>query len=119
MRLGNAVELVAHRENARVVPEPEIEQHVDRPERAGRDRERGRPVAEDLAAGQVLEELLRPLDVGAERLAPDVVGEPVGVAMRRDLMAGGRDHAGERGMPLGVPGENEEGRLHPRLGEHA
>src|SRR5262249_39431426 len=99
--------------------EAEIGPQVERPQGGGRERERGGPVAELLAAGQVLEELLRALDVGAERLPPDLVGEAVGVAVRRDLVAGGGDHAGERRMPLGVPGEHEEGRLDPRLREHA
>ena len=110
-RAGDPVTVVEHGEDARVVPDAQLGEHVERPERLLRDREERGPVAGDLPAGEILE---RP-DGAAHLLAKDIrrlgVDEGVGIAVGCYFMASAGNRPHEFRVPVGDRAEDEKRRL--------
>src|SRR5579862_2666790 len=109
-RTGVAVAArTTHREEARVVPIPLLEEHIERPLEARDDREAGRTKAEHGYAGEALQILLRP-----PHRCPELVGPLCGHAavippVRSDLVPLTLDFPDHFRQALRQPPENEEG----------
>jgi hypothetical protein len=121
IRRARAHQLEARRtidgEDARVVGVARLGELIDRPAHAGADGEVRRAIAAHRGAEDVLEQVARALDVGAE-LPPQLVGQVVvEVAVAGDLVPGGGDAPHERRVALGDLAEDEERRPRPGGGE--
>src|SRR5437773_4020874 len=100
------------RESRGVIDESKVFENGDRP--IG-DRECGRPVPDDLGAGQLFQEILRSLDVGAELIVREGSEQLVAVAVRRYLMTFGGDSPDQRWAPLGDPAKDEARGADPNV----
>src|SRR5206468_6398981 len=89
--LRMAVEGVPDRNHARGVAEAALDDDVERPQGARRDREAGRAIAEDRGTEQPLQYAFRTLQIGAERRRRLLVDQAVRVAVGSDLVAGRGD----------------------------
>ncbi len=106
--VGQTVERIANGKHTRVVAQTEVEEDVRCPERFGREGERRRTVSEHGRSRDVLEGLLRALDVGAELVGRLLVDDPMRVAVRCDLVSVVDDPPDEVGVALGIPRQDEE-----------
>src|SRR5215831_4281584 len=110
LRVGYAVAVVAHREDARVVAEALFAEDVERPQRAARYRIRRRAVACHGPLREILEQRL-----GVARLLLELgrrlcVDETMAHAVRRHLVSRGRDLAYDLRVLARDPAENEKSR---------
>src|SRR5579859_4798434 len=106
--ISNAIAIVAHRKNTRIVGESEFLQDVQCPKGFTYDGIARRAISEYRGAGNVLEKIL-----GAERFFAKFLGrllvhEAVGKAVACDLVAVSRNISDQLWIPLGHPSQYKE-----------
>src|SRR5262245_35886454 len=111
----DAVAIVAHREDARVVREPGFREDIERPKRAAHDGIARRPIPEHGCPGDVLEQLLRAQCFLPELSRRLLVHQAVRESVAGDFVASRGDLPDQLWVTLGHPSEDEEGAVHPEL----
>ena len=107
----DAVDVVPDREDARVVLEAQVDQDVERPQRARDDRVAGGAEAAHGLPSVILEQVARRAARRRETpRGPSAIDEPVREAVARHLMAAAGDLGDQARPALGDPAENEERR---------
>ena len=116
-RVRRAVVIVPYRVDARAVPITGFGDAIEGPEIGRPDRKARRPVAVDLASGDVFEHRLGQADIGQESADALLVGSQVLVTVAGELVATIDQPPDQRRVALCYPAERKKGRADFGFGE--
>ena len=106
----DAVAVMAHRKDARVVSESEFNQNIEGPERSAHDGVTRRAISEYRSPGSVFEEDLRTPRFLEELLSRLLVDQTMRKAVAGDLVAARGNLSDQLRISLGYPSRHEESR---------
>ena len=104
----DAVKVMAHRKNARVVTESEFHQNVEGPERSAHDGITRRAISKYRVPGNVFEQALRTPRFLEKLILRLLVDQTMRKAVAGDLVAARGNVSHELRLSLGYPSEHEE-----------
>src|SRR5262249_1114939 len=107
-RAGDAVTIVVRRVDARIEREALLDQYVERPQVAARDRETGGAVCRHGFASKVFQQDASTAHVGPKFVGRLLVNQAMPVAVTGNFVAGGVDGTHQFRLAVGDPAQYEE-----------
>jgi hypothetical protein len=104
-------------EQAGVILQPHVQEHVKDPLAPRDDRERRSSKAEHLLTADLFEQIDGAAEVVAELLGRQLIALAVPVGMGGDFVTGRRDELHQVRIPLGDPADDEERRPYVGVGD--